>query len=618
MTVREYIGARYVPLFMGDWDNSATYEPLSIVQYQGNSYTSRQSVPVGIEITNTVYWALTGNYNAQVEQYRQEVQTVADSLDDVVAKTKYFYFTSEIDDMSDFLSENPEGYLFVDSDVICANYIFPKTLSIVGQGGILSGIYTIEGAIATDRKQVFDVTSNITIDSEVNPIGYPEWFGAKGNDDSVDNSSAIAKCVETFAQTELAACDYYIESTIEIKTSYRTLNGITAPTNIDSSNYNGTRIVVKDGGINALSIGNTSDRYSVTQVHVNDFTIINLSPDWESDYHALEMLTVRGTYINHIVAIDFNVGFYIYGAVLSYIDKCRNIITKPINDENNAYGYYCDCDAPAHTNMISPIASLFISACDMTDLNTSLNSYGFAARGSNGIADLSIKDCIFSGVYNGALISGNQNEYQQDIYFCNNVVDNVTVGVHVINNVKATIENNWISLGARVGVNASKRALWIETNTNGLVIFKGNTIKENKNNTNTAMGVRAANANNLTIADNSYINIQKAHFIGPANNVVISGESVFNEAGKDHQVQLCDISDTKNASIEIGAYGTGSWLYGITITSACEDICVQPSRLPVSMLDNACKVRYAGSDLTNTNVLDKTLGTNIMILGNVV
>ena len=75
MTVREYIGARYVPLFIGEWDNTKTYEPLSIVSNQGNSYTSRQYVPIGIEINNTEYWALTGNYNAQIEQYRQEVES---------------------------------------------------------------------------------------------------------------------------------------------------------------------------------------------------------------------------------------------------------------------------------------------------------------------------------------------------------------------------------------------------------------------------------------------------------------------------------------------------------------------------------------------------------------
>lgn len=71
--VRQYIGARYVPLVDGEWDNTKSYEPLTVVYYNGNSYTSRQYVPTGIDISNTDYWAQTGNYNAQIEAYRQEV-----------------------------------------------------------------------------------------------------------------------------------------------------------------------------------------------------------------------------------------------------------------------------------------------------------------------------------------------------------------------------------------------------------------------------------------------------------------------------------------------------------------------------------------------------------------
>lgn len=76
----QYIGARYVPIFGRvnedsiEWDNNAPYEPLTIVLYQGNSYTSRQHVPEGVEITDEQYWANTGNYNAQIEQYRQDVR----------------------------------------------------------------------------------------------------------------------------------------------------------------------------------------------------------------------------------------------------------------------------------------------------------------------------------------------------------------------------------------------------------------------------------------------------------------------------------------------------------------------------------------------------------------
>lgn len=63
-----------MPLFADpiDWDKTKTYEPLTIVYHQGNSYTSRQSVPADVPITDTTYWALTGNYNAQIEQYRKE------------------------------------------------------------------------------------------------------------------------------------------------------------------------------------------------------------------------------------------------------------------------------------------------------------------------------------------------------------------------------------------------------------------------------------------------------------------------------------------------------------------------------------------------------------------
>ena len=76
MAVTQYIGARYVPIVANpiEWSNGTAYEPLTIVTHEGNSYTSRQYVPIGIDILNDDFWTLTGNYNAQVEQYRQEVR----------------------------------------------------------------------------------------------------------------------------------------------------------------------------------------------------------------------------------------------------------------------------------------------------------------------------------------------------------------------------------------------------------------------------------------------------------------------------------------------------------------------------------------------------------------
>lgn len=89
--VRQYVGARYVPVFADplEWSSAQGYEPLTIVAYQGNSYTSMQSVPAGIDITNTEYWAQTGNYNAQIEAYRQEVLNYANKVDGILSNAAF-------------------------------------------------------------------------------------------------------------------------------------------------------------------------------------------------------------------------------------------------------------------------------------------------------------------------------------------------------------------------------------------------------------------------------------------------------------------------------------------------------------------------------------------------
>lgn len=98
---RQYIGARYVPIFGRkdeesiEWDNSKPYESLTVVIYQGNSYVSRQYVPAGVDITNEAFWALAFNFNAQVEQYRQDVQAVAQSTEQLQAALPLDSFADE-------------------------------------------------------------------------------------------------------------------------------------------------------------------------------------------------------------------------------------------------------------------------------------------------------------------------------------------------------------------------------------------------------------------------------------------------------------------------------------------------------------------------------------------
>lgn len=136
MATTQYIGARYVPLFADplEWDKTMEYEPLTIVSYQGNSYTSRQAVPSNIEITDEKFWALTGNYNAQVEAYRKEVaqygEAVTQNSKDIAAEilratgvettlsTKIGTVESELaQNISDTADKITEGYKAADKEI---------------------------------------------------------------------------------------------------------------------------------------------------------------------------------------------------------------------------------------------------------------------------------------------------------------------------------------------------------------------------------------------------------------------------------------------------------------------------------------------------------------------
>lgn len=85
---RQYVGARYVPKIMGEWNKALQYEALSVVTYMGNSFTSKVHVPANIDISNQSYWVNTGNYNAQVENYRKETAQLTNSLNDEIINRK--------------------------------------------------------------------------------------------------------------------------------------------------------------------------------------------------------------------------------------------------------------------------------------------------------------------------------------------------------------------------------------------------------------------------------------------------------------------------------------------------------------------------------------------------
>lgn len=154
-----YVGQRYVPKIMGEWNQLESYEGLSIVTNQGNSYTSKKRVPEGVDISNEDYWVITGNYNAQIELYREEVKQQKEHLENfeeetnrqsvnganLVSLTAYPRISPEISDsgrLQRALDEATDGVTFFLADkktyeITQSLIINDKKVTIVGQGATL-------------------------------------------------------------------------------------------------------------------------------------------------------------------------------------------------------------------------------------------------------------------------------------------------------------------------------------------------------------------------------------------------------------------------------------------------------------------------------------------------
>lgn len=254
MAVTQYIGARYVPITAKpiEWSSANSYEPLTIVLYQGNSYTSRQYVPVGIDINNDDFWALTGNYNAQVEQYRQEVSGYSDRIDGIE------------DDLEQFETD------------------------IAFQMGTLSNSLTEMVQSETDNRELADTNLQTQIDSiNAEKVVTVEDYGAKG-DGETDCSAAIQQAIDENPNSTISfrGGTYIISQTIflngDIGSTRLDLNGACVKWDGSTSNWsegNAVRLFPNHSGIMSNPIVMFAIERRVTGMSTGRGTICNGTVD---------------------------------------------------------------------------------------------------------------------------------------------------------------------------------------------------------------------------------------------------------------------------------------------------------------------------------------------------
>ena len=302
--VRQYIGARYVPLFAdpAEWDNTKTYEPLTIVLHKGNSYTSRQYVPTGIDITNTDYWALTGNYNAQIEAYRAETQAntskfTAMGIDNANDATEFLHRIETLDTDSTFNKE-----------IIKAGF----------------GANTIDAAATSYKSNYMDIRK----------------LGCKPNDATAKNAQLINTWLKDNPQSALYVPngEWYVENTITATLNDIFMDGTFHP--ITNGIYEDNYIVKLIGTNNNSSSSYEQAMNKHYRIKVNcDMTENNgilIRNYFETDFDLIVIKChATGIQVNQHI-IECYINGKIYGAFVGSVDSPEiNFAQKGLEVLNN-------------------------------------------------------------------------------------------------------------------------------------------------------------------------------------------------------------------------------------------------------------------------------------------
>lgn len=77
MAVREYVGARYVPRFLGTYSATTIYDALDVVDDgMGTSYIAKKTVPAGTALTDTNYWFVYGASSGAIISLQNRVTNI--------------------------------------------------------------------------------------------------------------------------------------------------------------------------------------------------------------------------------------------------------------------------------------------------------------------------------------------------------------------------------------------------------------------------------------------------------------------------------------------------------------------------------------------------------------
>lgn len=204
-----YVGARYIPRIMGEYNNETAYEALDIVTTGGVGYISRQPVPAGTAVTNKTYWAMWGSGNAIIDSLTQRVTT--NESDIAALKNLVIPWEPASTLKGDGSTDNTAAFGQLDANtpvsLMPGNYLISGNVTIPCAVQFLPGAKLVYNAATPGTNyctvtfskgfveygtQIFDTYIVPRVGSQnATPEINPAWYGVAENQTATNNDLAL-------------------------------------------------------------------------------------------------------------------------------------------------------------------------------------------------------------------------------------------------------------------------------------------------------------------------------------------------------------------------------------------------------------------------------------------
>lgn len=441
MAIREYVGARYVPKFMGVWSNTTAYEALCIVDDGlGTSYTSKVPVPAGTLLSDTDYWAVTGSMSGAIVTLQNRVSVLEGKDMQTFSGIKNIRDFGAVGDgvtddstaIQDALTGGGCVYIPVGSFAMNNNVLLDSNTTLLCDGEIIDNW----NPTLSTQTGLFDATgkTDITIDGVTIKgsgaggtgiaISYKELF-------SFNNCSNIRVekckiydtnayfCIRFNACNTCNAFDNYIENY-----SYCGIGNVQGSDNLNISrntvlnckNYdaNNTYPIT----INSYEITPVPGMHMGTNLICTDNYIYNDHPFWESiDAHGGINVVISGNICEHV-----------YDGITVFTDPTRYFYAENVEISNNII----ICDTTATQRNVASYGITFGSKGGSCHDNVIING-GYGTTADTAGAAIYAQRCENVAVHHNTI--NNAYKFGILVYMANDVSieDNIISGVRVTN-----------------------------------------------------------------------------------------------------------------------------------------------------------------------------------------